>query len=434
MSPVPTIQLPTFTNTDSVLYPWDALIPVEQAAIQAGLSSSHPPYHWLAPVSIEDAAQIIGQARAQGLTLLPCGHGTKLQWGNPVKSADWVLSSCKLSRIVDYAAADLTVTVEAGVRLADLQAFLAPQSQFLPLDPSYDDQATLGGIMATGDAGSWRQRYGGVRDLVLGFSFLRWDGKLAKAGGKVVKNVAGYDLMKLFIGSYGSLGFITQMTLRLYPRPPVSQTLLLTATEQGALARLVQALLTSGLTPTMADLLSPRLMHDLGLGTNLGLLVRFQNIAEGVAEQSARLQQLAQGLEQQPQIWQGEPEQSLWQRLKTQMDLPPGSASVTCKIGVMPSQAVNFLQQVPGWAQIHLGTGLGRLTFRDGVELLALQRQRILCQNYRGFLSILESPALYKTQLDPWGYDGNALDLMRRLKQQFDPQQRFSPGRFVAGI
>ncbi|BFM40036.1 FAD-binding oxidoreductase [Synechocystis sp. LKSZ1] len=434
MSPAPTIQLPTFSDASSVLQPWEGLAPTERESLQAGLAAGVIPYHCLAPVSVEDAAQVIGQATAQGLALLPCGNGTKLQWGGPVRSADWVLSSRQLNRIVEYAAADLTVTAEAGVRLADLQAFLAPQGQFLPLDPSYDDRATLGGIMATGDAGSWRQRYGGVRDLVLGFSFLRWDGKLAKAGGKVVKNVAGYDLMKLFVGSYGTLGFITQMSLRLYPRPPVSQTLLLTATEQGALARLAQALLTSGLTPTAADLLSPQLMQALGLGIHLGLLVRFQNIPEGVAEQSDRLQHLAQALDQAPQIWQGESEQDLWQRLKRTMTVAPRATSVTCKIGVMPSQAVNFLQQLPGWGQIHLGTGLGRLTFDQGIDPAALQRQRILCQNYRGFLSILESPASYKTQLDPWGYDGNALDLMGRLKQQFDPQQCFSPGRFVAGI
>ncbi len=118
--------------------------------------------------------------------------------------------------------------MQAGLKLADLQAFLAPSGQFLPLDPSYADNATIGGIIATADAGTWRQRYGGVRDLILGFSFIRHDGEIAKAGGRVVKNVAGYDMMKLFTGSYGTLGIIDQITLRLYPETANSETLIIT--------------------------------------------------------------------------------------------------------------------------------------------------------------------------------------------------------------
>ena len=122
-----------------------------------------------------------------------------------------------LNQVVEHGEEDLVITVQAGMKIKDLNNFLASKGQFLPIDPFFEEEATVGGVVATANNLSWRQRYGGVRDLILGLSFVRADGEVVKAGGKVVKNVAGYDLMKLFTGSYGSLGIITQVTFRLYP-------------------------------------------------------------------------------------------------------------------------------------------------------------------------------------------------------------------------
>ncbi|NES72750.1 MAG: FAD-binding oxidoreductase, partial [Okeania sp. SIO2D1] len=205
-----------------------------------------------------------------------------------VSQVDLVVSTQKLNRIVEHAVEDLTVSVEAGVKLADLQQRLRAAGQFLPLDPAYPETATLGGILATADAGSWRQRYGGVRDLVLGLSVVRADGEIAKAGGKVVKNVAGYDLMKLFVASYGTLGIISEVTLRTYPLLKASQTVA-AAGDESAIAKLTESLLCSALTPTAIDLLSTRLVEDLALGNGFGLLVRFQSLGASVEEQSQRL-------------------------------------------------------------------------------------------------------------------------------------------------
>src|SRR4028119_921788 len=245
------------------------------------------------PNTQEELAAVIAWAAQNRCAVLPCGSGSKLDWGGLVKldpadppgaGAIAVASTARLNRLVEHAVGDLTVTAEAGMKFADLQLLLAAAGQFLRIDPAYPQQATLGGIVATADAGSLRHRYRGVRDLLLGMTFVRSDGKIAVAGGRVVKNVAGYDLMKLFTGSFGTLGVISQVTFRVYPLHLSSQTVLLTG-EADAIATATQTLLASALTPTAADLLSAQLVNTLEAGAGMGLLVRFQSIAESVKQQ-----------------------------------------------------------------------------------------------------------------------------------------------------
>ena len=175
------------------------------------------PFYLAFPETLEALATGVKLANEFDWKILICGNGSKLSWGGLVKEAQLVISTQRLNRIIDHAIGDLTVTVEAGMTISQLQQALSPSNQFLPLNPCYPQSATIGGIVATADTGSWRQGYGGVRDLLLGLSFVRADGVIAKAGGRVVKNVAGYDLMKLFCGSFGTLGIISQVTMRLYP-------------------------------------------------------------------------------------------------------------------------------------------------------------------------------------------------------------------------
>jgi glycolate oxidase FAD binding subunit len=247
----------------------------------------------VSPNTSEDLASIVAKAAQHRWKMLPSGSGSKLAWGGLVAGVDLLISTARLNRVIEHAIGDLTVTVEAGTRLADLQALLAKAGQFLPIDAAYPQQATIGGIVATADAGSWRQRYGGVRDMLLGLSFVRSDGQLAKAGGRVVKNVAGYDLMKLLTGSYGTLGILTQLTLRVYPLPESTQTILISG-EASTISQVNQTLLNSALTPTALDLLSPALVDRLTLGKGMGIAVRFQSILPSVNEQASRLWELAQ--------------------------------------------------------------------------------------------------------------------------------------------
>lgn len=329
------------------------------------------------------------------------------------------------------AVGDLTVTVEAGMKFSQLQAILAQENQVLGFDPSYPETATIGGIIATGDTGSLRQRYRGIRDLILGISIVRYDGKIAKAGGRVVKNVAGYDLMKLFTGSYGTLGIISQITLRVYPQAEASGTVILTG-EAEAISQVNQILLASALTPVAVDLISSDLSKILGFGDNIGLMVRFQSIAEGVKQQSQRLIELGEkiGLKA---IYIDSDEENLWQQLKQQIWQSESNTAIVCKIGISPTSAVKTLTQCQTLGIIHAGVGLGVLRF-ESVSPETLLNLRNWCESQGGFLSILKAPVDLKQKLEVWGYAGNALNLMRQIKQQFDPQNQFSPNRFVGGI
>ncbi len=394
------------------------------------------------PNTQEELAAVIAWARQNRCALLPCGSGSKLDWGGLVKldpvnppgaGGIAAASTARLNRLVEHAVGDLTVTAEAGMKFADLQLLLAAAGQFLPIDPAYPQQATLGGIVATADAGSLRHRYRGVRDLLLGMTFVRSDGKIAVAGGRVVKNVAGYDLMKLFTGAYGTLGVISQVTFRVYPLPESSGTVVLTG-EVNALSQTAQILLSSALTPSAIDLLSPQLVAKLGLGKGTGLIVRFQSIAPSVKQQSARLLEVGEKLGLQGTTCCENEDRQLWQRLPETMWDSGTNSAIICKIGIRPSEAVTAINELPVQdALIHAGSGLGVLRFESATADTLLQVRRG-CEAYGGFLTVLAAPADIKQQLDVWGYNGSAIDLMRRIKQQFDPENLLSPHRFISGI
>ncbi len=408
---------------------WENIELSHKERIQAAVASGITPICIVYPTSQEQLAAVIATAHSQNWRVLPCGNSSKLNWGGLAKNVDVVVSTERINRLIEHAVGDLTITVEAGMRFSRLQAILAEHRQFLALDPTAPELATIGGIVATGDTGSLRQRYGSVRDQLLGITFVRADGQIAKAGGRVVKNVAGYDLMKLFTGSYGTLGIITQMTFRVYPQQSASATVVLT----GASVAIDQAAATlrgSALTPTQADLLSTKLVSILGLGQGLALITRFQNISESVKEQSHRLLQLGQKLGLNGAIYSLEDEANLWRKLPVKIHDSATKNIITCKIGVLPSAAVEVLRQVE-IGLVHLNSGLGLLQFESDNQVLEI---RDICQRHGGFLSILAAPVTVKQKIDVWGYTGNALQVMRGIKEQFDSKNILSPGRFVGGI
>lgn len=424
---------------ESAIFDGEHLPPLWQERIHRANTLDNVPSCIVFPHTVEQLKSVITCADSNGWSLLPCGSGSKLGWGGVGKDVDLVISTERLNRVIEHAVGDLTVTVEAGVKLADLQNLLRQENQFLPLDPAYSQQATLGGIIATADSGSWRHRYGGVRDMLLGISFVRSDGQLAKAGGRVVKNVAGYDLMKLFTGSYGTLGVLTEVSFRVYPIPEASGTVVLTG-EAEAITSATKTLLASALTPTAADLLSFQLVKQLGLSQGIGLMVRFQSVRESVQEQSSRLLEVGQNLGLQGTVYTEAEEVTLWQSLSEKIWKAAQEPAITCKIGVLPTAAVTTLTKLEaltsstGLGLIH-ASGLGRLRFEQGMvtpQIIGELRQS--CESQGGFLTVLEAPISLKQQLDVWGYKGNALNVMRQIKQQFDPKNILSPDRFVAGI
>jgi glycolate oxidase FAD binding subunit len=409
---------------------WDNVEKNYQQLIQKAISdqSVTPPSCIVYPQTQAQLAEVIAESYRSKYQILVCGSGSKLNWGGLATEIDVVVSTERMNRLVEHADGDLTVTVEAGMKFGELEPILAKHNQFLALDPTAPT-ATIGGIIATSDTNSLRQRYGSVRDQLLGITFVRADGQLTKAGGRVVKNVAGYDLMKLFAGSYGTLGIITQATFRLYPVQEDSATAVLVGKAE-AVAEATSILRGSALTPTQADILSTQMVTSLGLGKGLGIIARFQSIAASVKEQSNRLLEVGQTLGLAGAIYSTVDETDLWQKLRQQIHLSSNPEPILCKIGVLPTAAVEILTQAE-MGFVHMSSGLGILQFADGERI---EEMRNLCQKYNGFLSILAAPTAIKQKLDVWGYRGNGLELMRGIKKQFDPENILSPGRFVGGI
>jgi glycolate oxidase FAD binding subunit len=380
------------------------------------------------PKIVEELAELIAIANRDRLPVTIAGNSSKLDWGGIVAGTKSIVSTQKLDRLIAHAVGDLTVTVEAGMKFARLQEILATAGQFLPLGPAYPDRATIGGIIATADTGSLRHRYGGVRDLLLGISFVRADGKIAKAGGRVVKNVAGYDMMKLFTGSYGTLGILTAVTFRVYPLPANSGTVILT----GAVDRLQQAakiLLASTLTPIAVDVVSTAFSRHLAISNTPSLVVKFATIPESIAQQSAQLLEMGKGLGLKGGSWQGTQAEQLWSGIQTGIW---GDTPIGCKLGVRLTAAVETIAMLDrstdntSKGAIHLNSGIGACTLSDESHIAPLRSH---CEASGGFLSVLQAPADVKQQIDVWGYRGNAVPLMQKIKQQFDPLDIFNPGR-----
>jgi glycolate oxidase FAD binding subunit len=391
------------------------------------------------PHSEAELAAVMACAHQQGWRILPCGNGSKLDWGAPPQPVDLVISTARLNQVIDHAVGDMTLTAQAGATLGQLTAVVAAQQQDLALDSAHPHQATLGGIVATADSGSRRHRYGGVRDRILGITWVRHDGQIVRAGGRVVKNVAGYDLMKLITGSYGTLGILTQVTCRLYPMPACSQTVVVSG-ELEPLSRLTANLRNSALTPVALDWLSPALAKHLDLPATYALAAQFQSIAAGVREQVTQLEAMVaaqEGLQRLPVATDRE----FWRAASTALHGDqPGSPGVLAKLGLQPGAAASFLAQLTnlapqGLVRLQAGSGLGHLRLpADGLEVGLVESLRSHCHRARGYLTLLVAPPEVKQQMDVWDYQGNALALMGQVKQQFDPERRLNPGRFMGGL
>ncbi len=257
------------------------------------------------PADEAGVAATLAHADREGLKVLPRCAGTQLGLGFPPTGGDVLLSTAGLNKVVEHAPGDLTVTVEAGVSLGALQEALAPAGQWLALDPALPPHATIGGIVATNASGPRRLRYGGVRDQIIGVRVVRADGTAAKGGGKVVKNVAGFDLPKLLTGSLGTLGVIVSATFRLYPLPAASRTVMLTAPDPAPLCDLALKVIGSTLVASAVDVTG-------GAGDEgCALATRFEGLEEAVEDQARTLVELAGPLGRDARMLRGEEEAAL---------------------------------------------------------------------------------------------------------------------------
>jgi glycolate oxidase FAD binding subunit len=379
------------------------------------------------PGTAEDLARALRWAHEAGIKVAPRGHGSKLGWGNPPTACDLVLSTARLNRVLDHAWADMTVIVEAGCTVADLQKTLAQHGQRLALDPLWPERATIGGILSTNDSGTLRIRYGSLRDLIIGITVALPDGTLAMSGGRVVKNVAGYDLMKLFTGALGTLGVIVQAIFRLHPLPRESRSLTFSGTPE-SLNQLLLAIQASKLTSTGMQLRAQPGSAQLD--------VRFDGTAAGIEAQIKQITQIAGSntpSEAAPKTWTAH--QTIWEG-----DEP----ALVAKFGVLPTQLAaacalverSAAGQSLAWKIVvqSVGAGYARLQGPEPALRTALPTLFNEFAKLGGTIVTLGCPPAVKRGIDVWGPASDAQPLMVRIKQRFDPDGTLNPGRFIGGI
>jgi len=392
------------------------------------------------PGNEEQVSAVLAFANREGLKVLVRGGGTQLGLGFPPTGGDILLSTARLNQLVEHAPHDMTATVQAGMRVADLQSALAHARQWLALDPLLGPRATIGGIIATTASGPRRLRYGGVRDQIIGVHVVLSDGTIAKGGGKVVKNVAGYDLHRLFTGSLGTLGVIVAANFRLYPFPAASRTVELTAPELAPLCDLAVRVNGSTLMPTILDILSPTTQDSA-----YRLIARFEMEQEAADDQAAGLVEMAGSLGRAAQTIAGEAEAQLWSQVDMHVAAPSSSeTTLVLKASVLLTEVGHWLaslQETIRQAKLsarwraHAGHGLifVRLFGDDAALVTALEALRQVATRRQGSLVVLEAPPPLLRQVDVWG-TSPALEVMQRLKARFDPHTTLNPGRFIGGI
>jgi len=408
-----------------------------------------PPRFVAAPGDIQQVSALLRLASRMGLAVAPRGGGTALGLGNPPARLDLILDTRRLDRVLEHAAGDLVVRVEAGVTLTAIQRTVAGAGQTLALDPPEAARgATVGGIIAANLSGPRRLRYGTVRDLLIGITVVLTDGTVAASGGKVVKNVAGYDLGKLFAGSLGTLGVVVEAIFRLHPLPATSGAVVVDLERAAAAGAAVQDILRSPLVPSALEL---QWSESRGR-----LAALFEGVEPGVEAQSERAGALLSrhGAHRTTRV-DDDDAADLWavlaarpwqaERSQTEHGEPLG-----LKLTYPRAELPRILDDVTGLAtrhglaprlSAHAGTGVAYVSLvgapkgdegeTHATVVTALRKQAVALG---GSLVIMQGGAALKRTVDAWGAVGDAQPLMARIKDQFDPGGISNPGRFVGGL
>ncbi|MEM4311597.1 MAG: FAD-binding oxidoreductase [Nitrososphaerales archaeon] len=395
------------------------------------------------PESLEEVSLILKDANEKNKALAPICYGTKLNLGNPLKRLDYLLILSELKNLVEYAPSDLYVTVQCGMKLKDLQEILKRKNQHIPLDPPYYDKASIGGIISTNSFGPKRLRYGSLRDMLLGLKIVTAEGKIIRAGGKVVKNVAGYDLVKLYIGSLGTLGVIAEATFRVYPLPEKLVTLIVKLKDYREAMSLKERVQDSYLLPCALDMINPSLASSLNLDGSYYLLVRFDGLEVDVnREVRDALDLFKKGGFYDVKVI--EKDEDLWDKLiNYPQRIKEKESFVSLKVGILSTDLPLLMRLMEEYnlkplINYHLGLGLGRMFLIDAEDYNVLGKVidalREELYSKKGYLVIEHSPKELKKYTNVWGKLREDFPLMKGLKEALDPKGILNPGRFVGGI
>jgi len=412
---------------------------VSQDTARCALPSASPACI-VTPSSVAQVSELLAYAHERNVTVIPVGNATHLHVGSPPSRYDIALSLNRLNRVVAHEAADMTVTVEAGCTLAALNDQLAAANQWLPIDPPSPARVTIGGLIAADLNGPLRLSQGKVRDLLIGITVVRADGSVARGGGRVVKNVAGYDVGKLFTGSLGTLGVIVEATFKIRPRPERRRVLWVSAPDVRAAADLALGLLDTNIAPSFLEVLNARAAVEARRG-GTGIAVGLGGIAAEIDAQAAQLSSRCGAAAVACDDNDGS-------RLTAWLsDFPQRSrVRLTARVSLLPTELAALLPRIESEAAVrgatvslvvHAGNGVARLGLSsdsDSQAVLFCEWLRIAARERRGWVVFDSLPDSLHGHVDPFGNPTAAVLLMRGIKQQLDPRGILSPGRFVGGL
>ena len=395
----------------------------------------------------EVAAALLAAAQA-GVPVTPWGGGTKMAIGSPPHRIGLVLGLSRLNRVLEHEPGDLTVTVETGLTFGALQTELGKRGQWLSLDPDQPERATVGGILASNASGPRRHLYGTARDLVIGLAVVMADGSLVRGGGKVVKNVAGYDLPKLYIGSFGTLGVMVEATLKLRPRSDVDRLLVARFDRLKDAGLSARAVMGSDLIPSALELADGEALRRLGHGGGGALLIGLDGIAEQVDWEIAEARRLLGpvGLREST-VLDGNARDEAWRGLARLGRPEHERLAAVMKWAVLPTQTAELMETGAAAAQrnglaaaftAHAGVGVVTAILTAGADTNAVvatvTEWRALANAVGGHAIVEWAPLAVKERVAVWDAAGPAVRLMKGIKERLDPGGLLNPGRFVGDL
>lgn len=431
-----------------------ARVGADPAACAALSVGGKAPPRIVYPSSGHEVAQVLGYAAQNGLAVIPCRGASQLGIGNAPRRYDLALSLKDMNQVWHYEPADLTLSAEPGIKLADLQRFVGRHGLWLPLDPPGGGRASVGGILATNAAGPLRLRYGAPRDMVLGMKIATTQGKIVKTGGRVVKNVAGYDLAKLLIGSYGTLGVIVEAAFKLYPLPAERASVVFTVPELATARELRRRILASPLSPLRMVLLEGAaaglVEGDSSPGSEAGKLVVELGGSARVLERGAQLlEEAGRGTGGAARRVERQAAEKAWARIADfpRALAPTHDSAMILKASLPVAAGEEFLAralqaakerslQVAAFAQV--GVGIVQVCVLDAMPAngakTMIETLRQAARGLGGALVVVEAPPDVRNQMDVWGPPGDDFEIMRKLKSAWDPKGILAPGRYVGGL
>ena len=387
----------------------------------------------LYPGTVEEISRVLGFASKKGIRVFPFAGGTKLSLGNPVRAVCAALSLKRLGRVLFHEPSDMVSTVECGMEVREFQNAVGREGQLFPVDPpGLDSGATVGGLLSTNLCGPMSTRYGTCRELVLGIRAVRADGEIINLGGKVVKNVAGYDIPKLMAGSLGTLCVLAEATFRLYPRQPFSRTLVLGFDNHVSCSRAAGAILAADVVPTCFEILDERLSSEFqaAAGAKRSILLRFDSFEEAVIEQVKQVREITSGESASFVETGDEDSRELWDSAR-EFPFSPG-ASFSSKLALPVTASIEVLSGIessPALSGVAVrclsrparGTALISVS-GDGEDAVGAARfLENLADSLGGRIMFPGVRRELRERVKAWGDFGEALFLMKNIKRRFDP-------------